>query len=270
MEQEQAIAKQEPKQAVLAALERQKLVIEKRLPAGMTPDRFYYGLITCVQKNPNLLNCTPGSVLLAAYEAAELGVNLSPTLQLGYLIPYANAAQFFLSYRGMIQKAYETGAVKAFFAEVVYENDRFERFFAPQRTVVHQPATDDRGEKVGVYALVEFHDGHIDFEYLTSQQVDAHKNRSRQKNSMMWIEFEDEAWKKTAIRVLAKRLPLSNAGMERLAEVLGAEQDRELDVSPAAPVEQKKGAAKIRERLKLAAPKSLPQEVSVEAQPEPG
>src|SRR5882672_4334352 len=74
----------------------------KRLPATTDATKWTLQLATLVQKNTDLLSCDPGSLLLAAYEAAELGVSLSPTLQLGYLIPYSGRAQFQISWRGLV------------------------------------------------------------------------------------------------------------------------------------------------------------------------
>jgi len=231
MAQEQLATRQQ-KPAILAAIEQAKPQFEGRLPANITAEKFMFGVATAVQKNPALLNCDTKSVLLAAYEAAELGVSLSPTLQLGYLIPYGNQAQFQISYRGLLQKAYETGAVTSFFAEVVYENDRFERQLAPKRNIFHAPAIGERGDPIGAYALVEFKDGHLEYEYLTKEQIERHRNHSRQKDSLMWSKFWEEGWRKTPIRVLAKRLPLTNSNMERLAEVISRDAEREEEPEP--------------------------------------
>jgi len=111
------------KREVLDAIVAAKVNITGRLVGGMDADRFILGVQTAIQKNPDLLQCDPKSVLLAAYDAAELGINLSPALSLGYLIPYGRQCNFQVGYRGLIQKSYETKAVKSFFAEVVYAND---------------------------------------------------------------------------------------------------------------------------------------------------
>jgi recombination protein RecT len=202
----------------------------KRLPATVDATRWAMQLATAVQKNPDLLECESRSLLLAAYEAAELGISLSPVLQLGYLIPYKGRAQFQISWRGLVQKAYETGRVKAFYAEVVFANDRFERQYAPKRNLFHAPADGDRGEAIGAYALVEFKDGTIDWEFCDKARIERHRKHSKQPDSLMWREFWEEAWKKTAIRLLAKRLPLSNPGMVALAEVI--ERDAQADTEP--------------------------------------
>ena len=67
----------------------------------------------------------------------------------------------------------------------------------------------------------------------------------------MWTKFWEEGWKKTPIRNLWKRIPLSNPGMERLAEQVNRETEAEIDQEPAgrleleatSPLVQMKGAA---------------------------
>jgi recombination protein RecT len=209
----------------------------KRLPATTDATKWTLQLATLVQKNTDLLSCDPGSLLLAAYEAAELGISLSPTLQLGYIIPYGGRAQFQISWRGLVQRAYQTGCVRAFFAEVVHELDKFERQYAPKRNLFHAPAEGDRGAEIGAYALVEFKDGTIDWEYCDRALIERHRKHSRQPDSMMWTKFHEEAWRKTPIRILAKRLPLSNPGMEGLAEVIDRDARSEIEPEPAGRLE---------------------------------
>lgn len=218
------------KRPVLELITASKSNFEVRLPAGMTAERFMYGLATACQKNAALMSCEPQSVVLAAYEAAEVGCNLSPSLALGWLIPYGKDAQFQPSYRFFLQKAYESGLVTAFYAEVVYENDIFSREFAPKRTLTHMPPpNDERGPAIGAYALIEFKDGHIDWEYMTASQIERHRSASKNPNSLMWKTFWEEGWKKTPLRVLAKRLPMTNPGMEKLAEIVNRDAERDSD-----------------------------------------
>lgn len=235
------------KSPILEAIHSAKSQFEGRLPKGMTVERFMFGLSTVVQKNSDLLLCDKSSLLLAAYEAAELGINLSPTLQYGYIIPYAvkdddgkiikRNAQFQIGYRGMVQKAYETGAFKAFFAEVVFANDKFTRTLAPKRVLNHTPADGDRGKPIGAYAFVELADEHFDFEFLTEEQIQRHRNSSKAPNSLMWRTFWEEAWRKSSIRVLFKRLQMSAPGMEDLAEIIERDAVNDLEPEPTGAIE---------------------------------
>jgi recombination protein RecT len=225
------------KYGVLDVIEKAKGDLGARLPDGMTQQRFVYGLMTSVQKNPDLLKCNPRSVLLAAYEAAECGCDLSPSKAMGWLIPYKETAQFQPSYRHFIQTAYKSGVVKAFNAEVVFSNDKFKIIFAPVRTVIHEPKLGDRGKPVGVYAIIQFLDDHIDFEYLSLDEIERHRKHSKMPDSLMWKSFWEEGARKTAIRVLAKRLPQTNPAMERLAEIVQKDADAELEPAPNGAVE---------------------------------
>lgn len=221
----------------------QKLALAKtnlvaRLPRGIDPERFYLGILTAIQKSKasakegkSLLDCDPNSVLLAAYDAAEVGCNLSPSLQLGWLIPYDKECVFQPSYRFYIQKAYETGEVSSFYAEVVYASDKLDRQYAPKRNLFHAPGKDEKdrdlAHAIGSYALIEFKDGVIDWEYLTADQIDKHRSKSKQPNSMKWVDFWWEGWRITPIRVLAKRLPLRGKEWEHLVEMMNQDTERD-------------------------------------------
>lgn len=232
--------KQDP---VIEKMTLAKLNLTARLPHGIDRDRFFLGILTAIQRSKaiaptgkSLIDCDPNSVLLAAYDAAEVGCSLSPALQLGWLIPYGKECNFQPSYRFFIQKAYETGEVKTFYAEVVYAGDEFTRQFAPKRNLFHAPSKEERVSKtrIGAYALIEFMDGTIDWEYLTAEQIERHRKHSKQPNSMKWVEFWEEGWRITPIRVIAKRLPLKNRNFEALVEMVNRDTERDLVI----PVEE--------------------------------
>src|SRR5277367_6093538 len=101
----------ETKNKVVTFLTARKEALIKRLPQGIDPERFYLGIMTAIQKSQatskpgqSLADCDPNSVLLAAYDAAEVGCSLSPALAHGWLINYGGQAQFQPSYRFFIQK----------------------------------------------------------------------------------------------------------------------------------------------------------------------
>lgn len=248
-------------QAVEAALSQFAGRLPRNLLNGMTPERFMLGLATAIQKTPALLDCDPKSVILAGYEAAELGINLNPSLGLGYIIPYGRVAQFQLGYRGMIQKTYETGAISGFFAEVVYQNDHFNRQFAPKRNLFHAPPEgSERGEPIGAYALITHKDGTIDYEYMTADQINRHRKHSKQPDSLMWKTFWEEGWRKTPTRVLWKRVALSSPELERLAEVIARDAERDSDPEPTGRIELEPSSPLLENRNSAATPQAQEQE----------
>jgi recombination protein RecT len=222
---------------ILDKIQAAKANFASRLPEGMTVDRFIAGISSAIQKNPALLDCDPNSVLLAAYEAAELGISLSPSLQLSWIIPYGKQAQFQPSYRAFIQKAYETGAFQpgGIVAEVVYSRDRFERQYAPKKNLFHAPPSEgERGEIIGAYCLVTYIDGSIDYEFMTTEQIERRRKHSKNPDSIMWTKFKEEGYRKTPIRNMAKRWPMKSEAMERLTEAIYTDMMKDED-EPSAP-----------------------------------
>ena len=116
-----------------------------------------------------------------------------------------------------------------FVAEVVYEGDKFERQFAPKRNLFHAPSDGERNKTnaLGAYAIVTFVDGSLDWEYLTREQIERRHEKSKAKDSLMWTSFWEEGWRKTAIRVLAKRLPMQSEAMEHLVEVIHRDMEND-------------------------------------------
>lgn len=227
---------------VVSKIQSGKESLTARLPKGIDKDKFILGIMTAIHRSKavakpgsSLADCDPNSVLLAACDAAEVGCNLSPSLALGWLIPYGKEAQFQPSYRFFIQKAYETGDVKTFYAEVVHKGDTLDRQYAPKKNLFHAPGprTDVKmTDAVGAYALIEFMDGTIDWEYMSAEQIDRHRKASKQPNSMKWTTFWEEGWRITPIRVMSKRLPLKNRAYEQLIEMANRDAERDLVISP--------------------------------------
>src|SRR5262249_40295157 len=99
---------------------------------------------------------------------------------------------------------------------------RFEYFVSDGREQLrHEPMLyGDRGDKVLVYAYARFKNGRVAYKPIHRDDVLKRKKASRAQSGP-WTSWEDEMWLKTAIRMLAKTMPLS-------AEVMGAiERDEE-------------------------------------------
>src|SRR6266404_7250874 len=97
MANETAAKKQQQQDPVIEKMTVAKPNLIARLPQGIDRDRFFLGILTAIQKSKanskegqSLADCDPNSVLLAAYDAAEVGCSLSPALQLGWLINYGS------------------------------------------------------------------------------------------------------------------------------------------------------------------------------------
>ncbi|HNW10782.1 MAG TPA: recombinase RecT [Candidatus Rifleibacterium sp.] len=202
-----------PRNNIRALLEKSKAQIAMALPKHLTADRIIRVAMTSIQRTPKLLDCDPKSLIGAIIQSAQLGLEPDGVLGHAYLIPYGNQVQFIPGYKGLIDLARRSGQVVSIGSHVVYSNEKFSLKFGFDETLEHEPlAPSQRGDRKGVYAVARLKDGSVHFEWLWSEEVEAVKTQSlkkMKKPSGPWIDNEDEMWRKTAIRRLAKYLPLS-------------------------------------------------------------
>lgn len=211
----QALAPKRP-QTLPEMLETVKPQIALALPKGFDPDRMVRAVLTAVQKTPKLLQCTPQSIVLSTLQAAQLGLDVDGFLGHAYLVPYwnkragKNEAQLQIGYRGFISLARRSGEISSISAEIVYENDIFSVSLGTERSIKHLPNPEgNRGDVIGAYAVVFYKDGFKDFEYMTKGQIEHIREGSKSKDDGPWVTHWEEMARKTPIRRLAKRLPLS-------------------------------------------------------------
>lgn len=206
-----------PAQTIGAYLKKMEPEIARVLPKHMDVDRLLRIALTTIRTNPLLLECTVPSLLGAVMQAAQLG--LEPGL-LGqcYIIPYGREATFIIGYKGMIDLARRSGNIKSIYAHEVYSNDEFEYEYGLHPSLTHKPTMSERGEFIGVYAVAHFMDGGYQFEFMSKEEIDRRRMRSRSYNSGPWVTDYEEMAKKTVIRHMFKYLPLSVEIMRGVAQ----------------------------------------------------
>lgn len=169
--------------------------------------------IQILQQNTFLQSCDPISVKNAIVNVALTGLTLNPALKMAYLVPRKGKCVLDPSYVGLIKVLTDSGAVKNIDAAVIYANDSFEFEKGTEPFIRHKPALANRGEMIGAYAIAYFRDGGSQFEVLPKEDIDKIKGTSesykneKTRNYSPWETWEDEMWKKTAIKRLYKLLP---------------------------------------------------------------
>lgn len=219
--------------------------VKLALPAGLSPERTVRQLLTVIQKNPVLLQCTDLSILAGLIQAAELGLELSSTLGQAYLVPrwnrqiQAREATFQVGYRGLMALAFRSGQVTAMPVRVVYQNDLFSVEYGTVNQLRHAPAPGNRGDAIGYYAVAVMRGGGHDFEHMTKEEALYHRERYSPKGDRLspWDTNFDEMALKTCARRLCKRLALSPEA--QTAALL----DEEGEMLLAPPVSQSHGRA---------------------------
>lgn len=200
-------------------LERAAPQIKAALPKHMTPERMVRIAYSAIARSPSLLKCDAASIVRSVIEASELGLEPSGVLGHAYLVPFRNnktgreEAQLHVGYRGFIELAHRSGRVRSICAEVVYQGDEFEFVRGTEEKLRHVPCLNrpDDATPICAYACVHYTDGGVDFEVLGLDKIAKAQKASRGSNSSSspWVQYWEEMARKTAIRRLAKRLPLS-------------------------------------------------------------
>lgn len=219
--------------------------IKRRAPKYLDPDRMAAIAISACQRNPDLMQCTPQSILLCLISAAELGLEVGGQTGLSYLVPFDNKhtkkkeAALIVGYKGYIHLALESGKVAKIEARPVREEDEFDIDLGAG-PVSHKPKIkriareDENGNEIkdipfpvdfiGCYAVATLADGKT---FVTDwmDEADIDRIRRRAKSaSGPWSTDPLEMARKTVVRRLAKYLPI-NPKLAKAAAIEDAAED---------------------------------------------
>jgi recombination protein RecT len=175
--------------------------------------------ITIIKGSDSLQRCSEFSLLTSIAEVAQCGLSLDLHLGQCYLVPFSNVATVMYGYRGLIELARRSGEVLDMVGEIRYSKDQFQIRLGTDRSLMHVPLDapeSKRGERLGAYAIATLARSGTVFEYMDADQIlrirnGVIKRKKSDKPSVWETEHENEMWRKTAIRRLAKRMPQSPA-----------------------------------------------------------
>jgi recombination protein RecT len=202
-----------PLEEIRGGLMRMEDQIRMALPSHIPVERFIRVALMAIQMNPQLLQSDRKSLFLACQRAAQEG--LLPDGKEAALVAYKkddiSVVQYIPMVSGILKKVRNSGELSSITSQIVFERDKF-RYWVDEsgEHVEHNPDLfGSRGKPIGVYALAKTKDGSIYLEVMTEAQVLAVRESSRAKNGPWSGPFEGEMWRKTALRRLSKRLPMS-------------------------------------------------------------
>lgn len=194
-------------------LEKQKPELARVL--GQQSDRFARTVLTEVRRTPELLACSPMSLLGSLMYAAQLKVEPGPLGQ-AWLVPFWNnktkrkEVQFILGYRGMIDLALRDGKVKSIVAREVCQRDDFEIDLGAE-TLRHRPflGSGPRGDAYAYYGVAKLANGEVQHHVMRRDEIDRIRERAASSDKGPWATDYDAMARKTVIRQMSKYLPLS-------------------------------------------------------------
>lgn len=204
------------------------------LPAHVPVERFQRVALTAIANNPDLMRADRRSLFNACGRAAQDG--LLPDGREAALVMFGSAATYMPMVAGILKKVRNSGELAAISTHVVYANDRFEMRLGDAEELIHvpPPLSQDRGDIVGVYAVATLKNGEKMREVLSKMDVERIRAVSRSKDRGPWVQWWEEMAKKSAIRRLSKRLPMSTDRDDDLRRVIERDDDM-TDLSDVTP-----------------------------------
>lgn len=198
--------------------------------------RFMSSVVSAVQVNPTLAQCTNGSILSAALLGEALQLTPSPQLGQYYMVPYDNSktknkeAQFQLGYKGYIQLAIRSGQYRKIVVSEVKEGEV--KYYNPvTEEFSMDPILDTRErnklQTVGYYAMFELMNGFRKELYWTKDMMQSHaetyscgyRNDIRKHTAYtFWSKNFDAMAKKTLIRQLISKWGIMSIEMTKAYE----------------------------------------------------
>ena len=190
---------------------------------GKNGTRFISSIISAVNANASLQECTNASILSAALLGESL--NLSPSPQLGqyYIVPFKNnnagvkVAQFQLGYKGYIQLAIRSGQYKKLNVLSIKEGELIN--FNPldeeiEVKLIADEAEREKAETIGYYAMFEYTNGFKKAMYWSKEKMKAHAIKYSQgyaadvKKGTKWTfwskDFDGMAYKTMLRQIISK------------------------------------------------------------------
>ena len=153
---------------------------------GNSGQRFVSSIVSAVQANPALQECSNTSIVSAALLGESL--NLSPSPQLGqyYMVPYKNnktgsvEAQFQLGYKGYIQLAIRSGQYKKLNVLAIKEGELVRFDPLDEEIEVHLIEDEEAREEaptIGYYAMFEYTNGFRKAMYWSKRKMLTHADK---------------------------------------------------------------------------------------------
>ena len=159
-----------------------------KVVAGKNGDRFITSIISAVNTNPALQECTNQSILSAALLGESLKLSPSPQLGQYYMVPFndknkGKVAQFQLGYKGYIQLALRSGQYKKLNVLAIKEGELVR--YDPLNEDIEVKLIDDEEERekaptIGYYAMFEYLNGFRKTMYWSRNKMLLHADRYSQ------------------------------------------------------------------------------------------
>ena len=195
------------------------------LPSHVPAKRFVKTILLALAANPTLGTANRQTLYAACMKAAQDGLVLDG--REAALVMFKDVVQYMPMVGGIIKKIRNSGELKMIDAQEVFENDDFEAWIDEcGQHFKHKKARANRGKPVLTYAYAIMKDDAVYYEEMDEEQMKSVENISRAKGTVWQGPFRGEMKRKTVIRRLSKRLPMST-DIDRVIRAVDEDYDFE-------------------------------------------
>lgn len=193
---------------------------------GKDGTKFISAVVSAVNNNPALQECTNQSILSAALLGESLKLSPSPQLGQYYMVPFndkskGKVAQFQLGYKGYIQLAIRSGQYKKLNVLAIKEGELIR--FDPLNEEIEVRLIEDEEERenaqtIGYYAMFEYTNGFKKAMYWSKKKMEAHAEKfsmgyRAKKGFTFWEKDFDAMAYKTMLRQLISKWGIMSIDM---------------------------------------------------------
>lgn len=175
-----------------------------KIVGGKDGQRFISAIVSAVNTNPALQECSNPSIVSAALLGESLKLSPSPQLGQYYMVPYndknkGKVAQFQLGYKGYIQLALRSGQYKKLNVMAIKEGELIR--YDPLNEEIEVRLIEDEVQReqaptIGYYAMFEYLNGFRKTMYWSKEKMLAHADRFSQAFSKDGAEISTRYGKK--------------------------------------------------------------------------
>lgn len=203
-----------------------------KVVGGKDGQRFMAAIISAVNTNPALQECTNPSILSGALLGESLKLSPSPQLGHYYLVPFndknkGKVAQFQLGYKGYIQLAIRSGQYKKLNVLAIKEGEL--EYFDPLNEdikinlMVDKWDEREEAETIGYYAMFTLTNGFRKAIYWSKKQMESHAMKYSQgyrakKGYTFWEKNFDGMAYKTMLRQLISKWGIMSIELQSALE----------------------------------------------------
>ena len=194
---------------------------------GKDGTRFITAIVSAVNANPALQECTNPSILSAALLGHSLKLSPSPQLGQYYMVPFndknkGKVAQFQIGYKGYIQLALRSGQYKKLNVLAIKEGEliRFDPLNEEiEVNLIENEVAREKAPTIGYYAMFEYTNGFRKAMYWSREKMESHAETyspgyKAKKGFTFWEKNFDAMAYKTMLRQLISKWGVMSIEMQ--------------------------------------------------------